>query len=62
MSNGETHCVRAQQQEEKLNPEMKEKLDEVGFTFYLILARVYDLDPKLIKVEGESHIHINMYI
>ena len=26
---------------------MKEKLDEVGFTYYLILARMHDIDPKL---------------
>ena len=32
---------------------MKEKLDEVGFTYYLILARLHDLDPKLHKSEGE---------
>ena len=43
-----------QQDEAKLDPEIKEKLDEVGFTFYLILARIYDLDPKMAKSDGMS--------
>jgi inositol 1,4,5-triphosphate receptor type 1 len=33
---------------------MKEKLDEVGFSFYLILARLYDIDPKLVRSEGAA--------
>ena len=36
----------------KPSAELKEQLDEVGFTYYLILARLHDLDPKLSK-EGE---------
>jgi len=30
---------------------MKELCDEVGFVYYLIIARLYDLDPKLNKNE-----------
>jgi len=31
--------------------EMKDLCDEVGFVYYLIIARLYDLDPKLNKNE-----------
>ncbi|ELT91343.1 hypothetical protein CAPTEDRAFT_201920 [Capitella teleta] len=46
-----TQMLKSKQQDVKVDPETKEMLDEVGFTFYLILARVYDLDPKLVKTE-----------
>ena len=36
-------------QEEPKSPEMKEMLDEVGFTYFLILARMHDIDPKMAK-------------
>lgn len=29
-----------------VSPEMKEKYDEVGFTYFLILTRICDIDPK----------------
>lgn len=53
-----------QQQDVKVDPETKEMLDEVGFTFYLILARVYDLDPKLVKTEGQlpSYFEFLLYV
>ncbi|ESN99323.1 hypothetical protein HELRODRAFT_162846 [Helobdella robusta] len=35
------------QDDDSRTPELKEKLDEVGFVYYLILARIYDIDPKL---------------
>jgi len=34
-----------------LSVEMKDLCDEVGFVYYLIIARLYDLDPKLNKNE-----------
>ena len=43
-----------QQEEEAKTPEMKEMLDEVGFTYFLIIARLHDLDPKLAKKEGKA--------
>ena len=49
--------VPLQQEEEARSPEMKEMLDEVGFTYYLIIARLHDLDPKLHKLEGKSQPH-----
>ena len=39
------------QKPEELSVEMKELCDEVGFVYYLIIARLYDLDPKLNKNE-----------
>ena len=39
------------QKAEELSIEMKELCDEVGFVYYLIIARLYDLDPKLNKNE-----------
>ena len=38
---------------------MKEKLDEVGFTYYLVLARLYDVDPKLFFAEGRGNISLH---
>ena len=35
------------------SPEMKEKLDEVGFVYYLVLARMQDIDPKMFKTDGK---------
>uniref|UniRef100_A0A1I8HYC3 MIF4G domain-containing protein n=1 Tax=Macrostomum lignano TaxID=282301 RepID=A0A1I8HYC3_9PLAT len=35
------------------NRELKEAMCEVGFTFYVILARLYDIDPAMGK-KGES--------
>ena len=37
--------------QEEAKPEMKEQLDEVGFIYYLILARLEDLNPR--KPEGK---------
>jgi len=31
---------------------MKESLEECGFIYYLILARLYDVDPKMYLKEG----------
>jgi hypothetical protein len=44
-----TYC--SQQEEDAKSPEIKEMLDEVGFTYFLIIARLHDLDPKLAKKE-----------
>ena len=43
--------VDIQKGAEELSVEMKELCDEVGFVYYLIIARLYDLDPKLNKNE-----------
>jgi len=43
-------CVCGQKAQE-LSVEMKELCDEVGFVYYLIIARLYDIDPKLNKNE-----------
>jgi len=31
---------------------MKETLEECGFIYYLILARLFDVDPKMYQKEG----------
>jgi len=31
---------------------MKETLEECGFIYYLILARLHDVDPKMYQKEG----------
>ena len=41
-----------QNKKDELSADMKEKLDEVGFTYYLILARMHDIDPKLATSAG----------
>lgn len=33
---------------------MKQLNEEVGFVYYLIIARLYDIDPKLNKKERKS--------
>jgi len=42
-----TVSVFVQPAEETRSPELKEALDECGFVYYLILARLYDIDPNL---------------
>ena len=37
--------------QEEAKPELKEQLDEVGFIYYLILARLEDLKPR--KPDGK---------
>jgi len=41
-----------QQQEEAKSAEMKETFEECGFIYYLILARLLDVDPKMYQKEG----------
>ena len=38
--------------QEEAKPELKEQLDEVGFIYYLILARLEDLKPR--KPDGKT--------
>jgi hypothetical protein len=40
------------QSEEKLSSEMKEILDEVGFCYYLVLARLKDIHATLFPGKG----------
>jgi hypothetical protein len=44
------------------SPEMKERMDEVGFIYYLILARLYDIDPHLNKNDGEAELSLKSLI
>jgi hypothetical protein len=39
-----------------VDPAMKELNEEVGFIYYLIIARLYDIDPKLNKNERKLSI------
>ena len=48
-------CV--QQPEDARNPEMKEMLEECGFIYYLILARLLDVDPKMYQKEGSFRVY-----
>ena len=41
------------QKPEDIDPSLKELVEEVGFVYYLIIARLYDIDPKLNKNERE---------
>ena len=43
-------CVS--QQDEACSAEMKETFEECGFIYYLILARLNDVDPKMYQKEG----------
>ena len=43
-------------QQESNRPGMKEPYMQVGFTYYFLLQRFYDIDPKLYK-QGELHPH-----
>jgi hypothetical protein len=38
--------------EEAKSPELKEALEDCGFVYYLILARLYDIDPRLNSKDG----------
>ena len=40
----------------KLSPGMRDKLDEVGFVYYLVLARMIDIDPRLGLSEGKVYV------
>ena len=40
----------------KLSQEMKESLDSVGFTYFLVMARIHDIDPRLAFSEGKSRV------
>ena len=35
---------------------MKESLDSVGFTYFLVMARIHDIDPRLAFSEGKSRV------
>lgn len=43
----ESKMLPSSQPHDSKSPEMKEKLDEVGFICYLIPARLYHVDPKM---------------
>ena len=36
---------------------MKEMLEECGFIYYLILARLLDVDPKMYQKEGSFRVY-----
>ena len=48
------------QKAEELSVEMRELCDEVGFVYYLIIARLYDLDPKLNKNERTFRLSLHI--
>jgi len=35
---------------------MKETLEECGFIYYLILARLWDVDPRMYQKEGTLYV------
>ena len=49
------------QKADELSVEMRELCDEVGFVYYLIIARLYDLDPKLNKNERTFRLYKHMH-
>ncbi|CAH1798712.1 unnamed protein product [Owenia fusiformis] len=54
----QTLDLKLQEEKRELSKEMKERLYENGFSFFLVLARLYDIDPNMAGDEVVTYINI----
>lgn len=45
--------VQQVEQNKKIPQDIKDKLDEVGFSYFLIILRLTDIDPALVDDDGQ---------